>query len=57
MSVNLSAVHHCLMTSLIVVASCRWVMNSETCSCSLMATYNINLTCRIDALINTLTRD
>jgi len=52
MSVNLSFLHR-LMASL-TVASCRWVVNSKTCSCSLTATYNINKTCRIDALI---TRD
>jgi len=43
MWVNLSVVHR-LMGSSTVVASCRsrWVMNSKTCSPSLIATYNIN---------------
>ena len=43
MSVNLSVVHHCLMASLTVVASCRGVTNSKMCSRSLTATYNIDL--------------
>jgi len=45
MYVNLSVVHHCLMASSTVVASCRprWVVNSKTCSCSLTATYNLYL--------------
>jgi len=42
MSVNLSVVHHCLMASSTVVASCTRVMISNTCSRSLMATYSIN---------------
>jgi len=42
MSVNLSVLHHCLMASLTVVASCRRVVNSKTCRRSLTATYNIN---------------
>jgi len=54
MSVNLSVVHHCLMASSTVVASCRWVMISKTCSRSLTPTYNINWTCRTDVLINAL---
>jgi len=52
MSVNLSVVHHCLMASSTVVAFCTRVVNSKTCSRSLTATYNLNYTCRIDALIN-----
>jgi len=47
MSVNLLVVHHCLMASSTVVASCRWVVNIKTCSRSLMGTYNMNYTCRI----------
>jgi len=54
MSVNLSVVHHYLMASSTVVASCRWVVNSKTCSRSLTVTYNMNYTCPMDALINTL---
>jgi len=46
MSVNLSVVHR-LMASSTVVVSCRWVVNSKTCSRLLTATYNINYTCRI----------
>jgi len=42
MSVNLSVVHRGLMAISAVVASCGWVVNSKTCSCSLTATYNIN---------------
>jgi len=57
MSVNLSVLHDCLMANSTVVASCRWVVNSKTCSHSLTATYNMNYTCRNDALINALTRD
>jgi len=41
MLVNLSVVHR-LMASSTVVAPCRWVVNSKTCSRLLMATYNIN---------------
>jgi len=52
MSVNLSVVHHCLMA-----CSCGWVVNSKTCSHLLMATYNMNCTCQIGALINALTHD
>jgi len=47
MLVNLSVVHHCLMASSTVVASCRLVVNSKTCSRSLTATYNVNWTCWI----------
>jgi len=39
---SFSVVHHCLMASSTVVASCRWCMNSKTCSRLLTATYNIN---------------
>jgi len=42
MSFNLSVVHHCVMASSTMVASCRWVVNSKTCSRSLTATYNTN---------------
>jgi len=51
MSVNFSVMHHCLMASSTVV------VNIKTCSRSLKATYNMNYTCRIDALINVLTCD
>jgi len=57
MSVNLSVAHHCLMASSTVVASCRWVMISKTCSRLLTATYDINWNGQIDALINALMRD
>jgi len=57
MSVNLSVVRHCLLASSTVVASCGSVVNRKTCSRSPVATYNVNYTCRIGALINTLTRD
>jgi len=57
MSVNLLLVHRCWMASLTVVASCRWVVNSKTCSRLLAASYNMNYTCRIDTLINALTRN
>jgi len=57
MSVNLSVVHHCLMASSTVVASSRWVVNSKMCSRLLMVTYSMTYTCRIDTLINALTRD
>jgi len=52
MWVNLSVVHHCLMVSSTVVASCIWVLNSKTCSPSLTATHNMNSRRRIDVLIN-----
>jgi len=48
MSDNWSVVQHCLMAISTVVASCRWVVNSKTCSRSLTATYNmisVELTC------------
>jgi len=43
MPVNLLVVHHCLTASSTMVASCRWVRNSKTCSRSLTATYNITI--------------